>query len=265
MGLAVERKTRTAESNDGAGHHPRKVIPYKEYMAHEAAEVNASTTGKPTVEDEENWDEELLLPPRETLPGAKPLLQSQEDKWKLMINQDPRSRSVAGDSGHETMAATSEDDPVNSNEELVGAVGGTDKNVPAEDLSDVEWKEDDPLFEFNDENITIPQTPDAASTPVQTLTENKIGSPLKSPLKKKPCFSESITVYLMKTTPPLCLEPDYSDTELVGYTWPPLVNVIPWIKYEAQNMLESTFRQELQCIRAVNHLRYIVAMRVLFC
>ena len=28
-----ERKTRTAESNNQAGHHPRKVIPYKEYAA----------------------------------------------------------------------------------------------------------------------------------------------------------------------------------------------------------------------------------------
>ena len=63
-----------------------------------------------------------------------------------------------------------------------------DENVPAENLSDVEWKEDKPLFEFNDENITIPQTPDAALTPVQTLTENKTGSSLESPLEKKPCF-----------------------------------------------------------------------------
>ena len=89
-------------------------------------------------------------------------------------------------------------------------------------------------------------------------------SPLKSPLKKKPCFHESIAVHLMKATPPLHLEPDYSDAELVGYTQPSLVNVIPWIKYEAQNMVELTFRQELQCIRKFNHLRYIIAMIVWF-
>ena len=129
-------------------------------------------------------------------------------------------------------------------------MGGVDENVSAENLSDVEWKEDDPLFEFNDENVTIPQTPDAASTPVHTSTENKMGTFLKSPLKKKPCFWESVTVHLSKAAPPLCLEPDYSDAELVGYTQPPLVNVIPWIKYEAQNMVEPTFRQELQCIRS---------------
>ena len=54
------------------------------------------------------------------------MLQSQEDEWKLIINQDPHSRSVAGDSGCKTMAVTPEDDPVNSDEKLVGAVGGID-------------------------------------------------------------------------------------------------------------------------------------------
>ena len=78
--------------------------------------------------------------------------------------------------------------------------------------------------------------------------ENKVASSLETPLKKKPCFHESIAVHLMKATPPLCLESDYSDAELVGYTWPLLVNVIPWIKYKVQNMMEPTLRQELQCI-----------------
>ena len=221
--------------------------------------MKASTTSKPTVEDEE-----LLLPPHETLPGAKSVQQSQEDEWKLMINQDPCSGSVTGDSVHGTMAVTPEDGPVDSNEKLVRMVGGTNENVSSENLFDVEWKGDNPLFEFNDENVTIPQTPDAALTPVQTSMENKTGSSFKSPFKKKPCFWESIAVHLLKATPPLCLEPDYNDAELVGYTQPPLVNVIPWIKYEAQNMMEPTFRQELQCIKEVDHLRYITAMIVRF-
>ena len=157
--------------NNRADHHPRKVIPYKEYATHKAAVGEASTTSKPTLEDEENWDEELPLPPWETLPGVKPMQQSQEDEWKLMVDQDPCSGSVDGDSRHGMMAVTPEAEPVNNNEELVGAMGGIDENVSAENLSDVEWKEDDPLFEFNDENVTIPQTPTAASTPVHT--ENK--------------------------------------------------------------------------------------------
>ena len=126
------------------------------------------------------------------------------------------------------MAVTPEAKPVNSNEELVGAMGGINENVSAEkvsDVSDVEWKEDDPLFKFSDENVTIRQTPAAALTPVQT--ENKTVSSFKSPLSK--------------AVPPLCLEPDYSNAELVGYTCPPLVNVIPWIKFEGQNMVEPTF------------------------
>ena len=43
-----------------------------------------------------------------------------------------------------------------------------------------------------------------------------------------------------------------------------MINVILWIKYEAKNMLEPSFRQELQCIKEVEHLRYIIAMIVWF-
>ena len=114
--------------------------------------------------EEENWDEEPPLPPQETLPGAKPLVPSQEDKWKLMVDQDPHSGSVAGDSGHGTMAATQEDEPIDSTEELVGALGGVNESVTNEHLSDVEWRDDDPLFVFDSKNVTKPQTPAAAST-----------------------------------------------------------------------------------------------------
>ena len=147
-------------------------------------------------------------------------------------------------SGHETMAVTEEDEPFDSTEELVGAVGGVDKSVTAEHLSDVEWKGDDPLFEFDDKNVTKPQTPTAASFPAQTLAEDKAISSLESPLGKKPCFQELIAECLSKTASPADLEPDYKDAELIRYTRPPLVNIIPWIKYEAQNMVEPSFRQE---------------------
>ena len=116
------------------------------------------------------------------------MVPSQEDKLKLMVNQDPHCGSVAGDSGHGTMAATQEDELIDSTEGLVGAVGGVDESVTAEHLSDVEWRDDDPLFVFNDENVTKPQTPAAASTPVQTLEEDKAVPSLESTLGKKPCF-----------------------------------------------------------------------------
>ena len=204
---------------------------------------------------------------------VRPILPSQDDEWKLLVDQDPHSRSVTGDSGYGMMAITSEAEPVDSHEELIGAVGGInedvsariDENISAGYLSDVEWKKEDPLIKFNDENITIPQTPAATLTPVQALTENEMLLPLESHLGKKPCFWESIVVCLSKTAPPLCLEPDYPDAELVGYTWPSFTNIIPWIKYEAQNMVEPTLRQELWCIGEIDHLQYIIAMIVWFC
>ena len=96
-----------------------------------------------------------------------------------MVNQGSHSGSVAGDSRHKTISATGEDEPINSTEELVGAVGGVDESVTTEHLSDVEWRVDDPLFVFNDQNVTKPQTPAAASTPVQTWEEDKAVSSLE--------------------------------------------------------------------------------------
>ena len=112
--------------------------------------------------EEENWDEEPPLPPHETPPGAKSMAPSQEDEWKLMVDQDLHSGSVAGDSGHSTMAATGKDEPINSTDALVWAVGGVNESVTTEHLSDVEWRDDDPLFMFDDENVTKLQTPAAA-------------------------------------------------------------------------------------------------------
>ena len=173
------------------------MIPYKEYTVHREAERRVLTTSKSTLGEEENWNEEPPLPPREIPPGAKSMAPSQEDEWKLMVDQDPHSGSAA------------------------------------------------------------------ASTPVQTLEEDKAVSLLKSPLAKKPCFQESITKHLLKTAPTQ-LKPNHNDAELVRYTQPSLVNVIPWIKYEAQNMLEPSFRQELQCIKEVKHLQYIIVMIMWF-
>ena len=162
------------------------------------------TASKLTLEDKENWNEEPPLPPWEP-PGVRPMLPSQKHKWKLMFNQDPCSGSIAGDSGHGMMATTSEAEPIDSNEELIRAMGGIDENALAHHLSDVEWKKEDPLIEFNDENVTTSQTPAAASTPIQALTENKTLSPLESPMGKKPCFWESTAACLSKTASPLCL------------------------------------------------------------
>ena len=99
----------TAESNSTVDTHAKKVIPYKEYVACREAERRALTASKSAFGEEENWDEEPPLPPRETPPGARSMVPSLEDEWKQMVNQDPRSGSVTGDSGHGTMTATGED------------------------------------------------------------------------------------------------------------------------------------------------------------
>ena len=107
---------------------------------------------------------------------------SQEEEWKRMVNQDPCSGSVTGDSGHRTMTATGEDESVDNMEEPVGAVGGVDESVTTEHLSDVEWRDDDPLLVFDDDNVVKPQTPTAASTPVRTCEEEDQVFPLSNHL-----------------------------------------------------------------------------------
>ena len=93
-------------------------------------------------------------------------------------------------------------------------VGESIKVLPLS-TSDVKWR--DPLFVFDDENVTKPQTPAAASTPVRTCEkEDKVVSSLESPLGKKPCFPESTVKHVSKTAPTR-LKPNYNDTELVRY------------------------------------------------
>ena len=143
---------------------------------------------------------------------------SQEDEWKQMVKQDPHSGSVTGDSGHGTMTASGEDEPIDNIQELIGAVGGVNESVATEHLSDVEWRDDDPLFVFDNDNVTKPQTPATASTPVSICEEeDKAVSSVESPVRKRPCFQESIAKWLSKTAS-ICLEPNYNGTELVGFT-----------------------------------------------
>ena len=114
---------------------------------------------------------------------------SQEDEWKLMVNQDPHSGSIAGNLGHGTMTATRETELMEHVKELTGVVGGVAESVSVEYLSDVEWRDDDPLFVFDGDNVTKPQTLTAASTPVGACEEeDPVASSFESPLRKKPCF-----------------------------------------------------------------------------
>ena len=132
------------------------MISYKEYKAQKEVEQGASAADKSTPEEEEDWDAEASQPPQDTPPEASSMAPSQEDEWKQMINQDPCSCLIAGDSGHGTMAATGETESTEDVEELTGAVGGVNKSASAEYLSDVEWRDNDPLFD--DDNVKKPQT-----------------------------------------------------------------------------------------------------------
>ena len=133
------------------------MISYKEYKAQKEVEQGASAADKSTPGEEEDWDTEPSLPPWETPPGASSMAPSQEDEWKWMIDQNPCSGSITGDSRHGTMTATRETESIKDGEELTGAVGGVDKGASVEYLSDVKWRDDDPLFVFNDDNVTKPQ------------------------------------------------------------------------------------------------------------
>ena len=188
---------------------------------------------------------------------------SQENEWKQMIDQDPHSGSIAGDLGHGMMTVTKETESMEETEKLTGTVGGFNESTSVEYLSDVEWREDNPLFVFDDDNVMKPQAPTVALAPIQTHKGDTVATQFKSPLRKKDCFWETTADRLLKTIPK-CLKPNYDEKELVGFTWPPLVDVIPWIRYEAQNMVELSLRQELQCIREIECLWYIIAMIVWF-
>ena len=89
------------------------------------------------------------------------------------------------------MAATGEDESVNNMEELIGAEWGVDESVATEHLSDVEWRDDDPLFVFNDDNVTKPQTPTATLTPFEHVKKIKLFPLSNCPLGRSP-FLENL-------------------------------------------------------------------------
>ena len=103
----LDKTDQTDESNNAVSVCPKSVISYKEYKAQKEIEQGASTADKSTPEEEEDWDAEPSLPPRETPPGASSMAPSQEDEWKQMIDQDPWFGRVcrqcthwAGEVGH---------------------------------------------------------------------------------------------------------------------------------------------------------------------
>ena len=158
------------------------------------------------------------------------------------LNQDLRADSIA-DSGHGMAVMEGSEVDVAGDEE----VEGRDKGVTAEaavetGVANLGWDPWDPLFEFNDKNSSITQTPIAALTPVLMPAENDMpdlkGSDPEEPPSERPQV-ESLLVDNPKATSMRELIPDYSDIPLVGFSQPELYQVVPWICFEAQNMCES--------------------------
>ena len=194
------------------------MIPFKEYKAWKEAEQQALAADKSAPE--EDWDVDPPMPPQETPSGAGSMAPSQEDEWKWMINQDACSGLITGDSGHGMMTVTRGTESMEETEELTGAVGGVEESTSAEYLSDIKWREENPLFVFDDDNVMKSQAPTTTLTPVQAHEEGTVSTLLESPLRKKPCFRRTTADQLSKTIPK-CLEPNYDEKELVGFTRPP--------------------------------------------
>ena len=112
-----EKRDQTDGSNHTVDVHPKSVISFKEYKDQKEAEQKALAADK-SIPEEEDWDVDPPLPPQKTPPGAGSMPPSQEDEWKWMIDQDPHSQSIAGDSGHGKMTVSMEE-----TEELTGTVG----------------------------------------------------------------------------------------------------------------------------------------------
>ena len=83
-----------------------------------------------------------------------------------MFDQDPHSGSIAGDSEHGTLTATGEIESIEDVKEFTAAVGGVKENASAEYLPGVKWRDDNPLFVFDDDNVMKPEALAAAPTPV---------------------------------------------------------------------------------------------------
>ena len=81
------------------------------------------------------------------------------------------------------------------------------------------------------------KTPVAASTPVVAPAGDAVLSSPESPWSKKPCVHETVAERLQSAST-LKATPDYKKAPLIGYKRPDLSEVIPWIHFKAQNMME---------------------------
>ena len=108
------------------------------------------------------------------------------------------------------------------------------------------WDTEIPYLEIMDDSTTVCKTPVASSTPAATPALGAMLSPPGSPVNKKQC-QETMAKRLLKSTE--IREPDYKDAPLVGYMRPNMSQVIPWICFEAQRMMEPPWQTKLAKIK----------------
>ena len=178
------------------------------------------------------------------------------------FNQDPRAESTA-DSGHGTIAMeddiesnTVEEEPIKDDT----SCAALDNSGRPDDLT---WNIDMPYFEFTDDSATACKTPVAASMPVVAPAGDAVLSSPESPWSKKPCVREMVAERLQSAST-VIMEPDYKDAPLIGYKRPDLSEVIPWICFKAQNMMEPPWQTKMASIKQDENIRYIAAMFVWF-
>ena len=130
------------------------------------------------------------------------------------------------------------------------------------------WDPWDLLFEFNNENSDITQTPIAALTPVSMPAKDDMpdlkGLDPEEPPPGRPQV-KSLPVDNPKATSIKELIPDYWDIPLVRFSEPELYQVVPWFFFKAQNMCEPPWHKELALIHQDEEVQYLTAMFTWFC
>ena len=216
----------------------QRKISLREYLNHEPTLVTPKT-----ATDELSGDDSI-----QELSLSTPSIE-----WEHMVdqlNQDPRANSIADSSPGMAIMEEGEADVVGDKEVEVKAEGPSIEAAANAEAGDLVWDAQDPLFEFNDENSSVTQTPMAALTPVVMPAEEEMPD-LKEVGSKEPSLrdsSESPAADAPKVTSIRGLVPDYSDIPLVGFSQLVLYQVMLWIHFEAQNMCEPPWHTELALI-----------------
>ena len=129
---------------------------------------------------------------------------------------------------------------------------------------DLTWNADIPYFKITNDSTMACKTPVAVSMPVVAPAGDAVLSSPESPWKKKLCVCESIAERPLQSASTVIMKPDYKDAPLIGNKRPDLSEVIPWIHFKAQNMMEPPWQTEIASIKQCKNIRYIAAMFVWF-